>query len=186
VTPLKPCVLIIDDEIRYIRALKFNLEASGYRVISARDGESGVEIALQEKPDLVLLDLRLPGKDGYQVCQELHQGLAAPVIMFTAMAEEANKVQGLEMGADDYITKPFGVEELLARIRAVMRRYDQSAVTGSSEVFVRGGLRVDISARRVIIDGCEVNVTPVEFRLLSELIKQPGKLLVPEYLLEQV
>jgi DNA-binding response OmpR family regulator len=186
VTPQKPSVLIIDDEIRYVRAIKFNLEASGYRVISARDGESGIEIAVQEKPDLILLDLRLPGKNGYDVCQELRQTLSAPIIMFTAMAEEANKVKGLELGADDYITKPFGVEELLARIRAVMRRYEQAVPTGISGDFVQGGLRVDANARRVFVDGHEINMTPVEFRLLCELIKQPGKLLVPEYLLAQV
>jgi DNA-binding response OmpR family regulator len=115
----KVCILVVDDEPRYIRAIQINLEASGYEVITARDGQTAIELAAGEEPDLILLDIRMGGLDGYEVCRRIREFSAVPIIMLTALAEDADKVAGLDVGADDYVTKPFSADELLARVRAV-------------------------------------------------------------------
>jgi len=182
----KVCILVVDDEPRYIRAIQINLEASDYEVITARDGQTAIELAASEKPDLILLDIRMVGLDGYEVCRRIREFSAVPIIMLTALAEDADKVAGLDVGADDYVTKPFSADELLARVRAVLRRVELSEQQHPSSTFQAGDLLVDLAQQRVFVRSQEVNLTPTEYRLLCELVRQAGRVLVPEYLLEKV
>jgi DNA-binding response OmpR family regulator len=178
--------LVADDEPRYVRAIRVNLEASGYQVITASDGPTAVGLAAAEEPDLVILDIRMPDLDGYQVCQQIRQFSAVPIIMLTALAEAADKVRGLDIGADDYVTKPFSADELMARVRAALRRVDLATRAEINSDFEAGDLRVDLTQKRVFVRGQEIALTPTEYRLLSELIKAADRVLVPEYLLENV
>jgi DNA-binding response OmpR family regulator len=179
-------ILVVDDEPRYVRALQINLEASGYKVLAARDGQTAIELAVSEEPDLILLDIRMPGLDGYEVCRRIREFSAVPIIMLTALAEDADKVKGLDIGADDYVTKPFSAEELWARVRAVLRRVELSERQKPRPTFQAGDLLVDFARQRVFACGQEANLTPTEYRLLCELVRQAGRILVPEYLLEKV
>jgi DNA-binding response OmpR family regulator len=182
----KVCILVVDDEPRYIRAIQINLEASGYEVITARDGQTAIELAASEEPDLVLLDIRMVGLDGYEVCRRIREFSAVPIIMLTALAEDADKVAGLDVGADDYVTKPFSADELLARVRAALRRVELSERQDPSSTLQAGDLLVDLAQQRVFVRSQEVSLTPTEYRLLCELVRQAGRVLVPEYLLEKV
>jgi len=182
----KARILVVDDEPRYVRAIQFNLEASGYEVFAARDGQTAIEMAASEEPDLILLDIRMLGLDGYEVCQHIREFSAVPIIMLTALAEDADKVKGLDTGADDYVTKPFSADELLARVRAVLRRVELSERQDTDPTFQAGDLLIDFARQRVFAHDQEVNLTPTEYRLLYELAKQAGRVLVPEYLLEKV
>jgi len=182
----KTRILVVDDEPRYVRAVQVNLEASGYEVLTARDGPAAIELAASEEPDLILLDIRMPGLDGCEACQRIREFSSVPVIMLTALAEDADKVKELDVGADDYVTKPFSADELLARVRAVLRRVELSERKDPHSTFQAGDLVVDFARRRVFACGREVNLTPTEYGLLCELVKQPGRVLVPEYLLEKV
>ena len=179
-------VLVVDDEPRYVWAIKVNLEARGYDVLVAQEGETAIELAITENPDLVVLDIRMPGLSGYEVCQRIREFSAVPVIMLTALAEERDKVEGLDVGADDYVTKPFSTEELMARVRAALRRTELAERQDPRPTFQTGDLHVDLVRKRVYVSDREVRLTPTEYRLLYELIKQPGRILVPEYLLEHV
>jgi DNA-binding response OmpR family regulator len=179
-------ILVVDDEPRYVWAIRKNLEARGYEVLAANDGYTALELAAQADPTLILLDVRMPGLDGFEVCRRIRGFSTAPVIFLTAMAEETDKVQGLDIGADDYVTKPFSVEELLARVRAALRRAELSAARELSETFEAGELCVDLARKRVFIGEEEVDLTPIEYHLLSVLMEQAGRILVPEYLLERV
>ncbi|NIO69846.1 MAG: response regulator [Anaerolineae bacterium] len=179
-------ILVVDDEPRYVRAIQINLEASGYEVLAARDGQTAIELAASEEPDLILLDIRMLGLDGYEVCRRIREFSAVPIIMLTALAEDADKVKGLDMGADDYVTKPFSADELLARVRAVLRRVELSERQNPCPTFQAGDLLVDFARQRVFAFGQEANLTPTEYRLLCELVRQAGRVLVPEYLLEKV
>jgi DNA-binding response OmpR family regulator len=179
-------ILVVDDEPRYIRAIRVNLEASGYEVLTAQNGRAALELATNEKLDLVLLDVRMPGVDGYEVCRRIREFLAVPIIMLTAMAENADKVRGLDVGADDYVTKPFSADELLARVRAVLRRVELSERQEPGPIFQAGDLLVDFSQQRVFSCGQEVELTPTEYRLLHELVKQSGRVLLPEHLLKEI
>ncbi len=179
-------VLVADDEPRYVRAIQVNLEASGYEVFTAQDGLEAVDIAASEEPNLIILDIRMPNLDGYKACQRIREFSTVPIIMLTALAENADKVKGLDAGADDYVTKPFSADELLARVRAVLRRVELAGQQNTAPTFQAGDLLVDFTQRRVLVDGQEVSLTPTEYRLLYELVKQPGRVLVPEYLLEEV
>jgi len=179
-------ILVVDDEPRYIRAIQINLEASGYEVLAARDGQTAIELAASEEPDLILLDIRMPGLDGYEVCQRIREFSAVPIIMLTALAEDTDKVKGLDIGADDYVTKPFSADELLARVRAALRRVELSERQDPHPTFQAGDLLIDFARQQVFARGQEVNLTPTEYRLLCELVKQAGRVLVPEYLLEKV
>ncbi len=182
----KARILVVDDEPRYVRAIQFNLEASGYEVFAARDGQTAIELAASEEPDLILLDIRMLGLDGYEVCQHIREFSAVPIIMLTALAEDADKVKGLDTGADDYVTKPFSADELLARVRAVLRRVELSERQDTDPTFQAGDLLIDFARQRVFAHDQEVNLTPTEYRLLYELARQAGRVLVPEYLLEKV
>ncbi len=182
----KARILIADDEPRYVRAIKFNLEASGYEVIAAQAGEKAVELAAAQAPDLILLDIRMPVLDGYEACRRIREFSLTPIIMLTAMAEESDKVKGLDLGADDYITKPFSADELLARVRAALRRGQLSEQPAPQPAFQTGDLRIDFAQQRVFVTDKEIGLTRTEYRLLVELAQQAGRVLLPDYLLEKV
>lgn len=179
-------ILVADDEPRYVKAVQVNLEASGYEVIAASDGQMAVERAASEEPDLILLDVRMPRLDGCEACRRIREFSTAPILMLTALAGDEDKVRGLDMGADDYITKPFSANELMARVRAALRRVEMSPRGEPATIFRSGPLTVDFAGQRVFLEGQEVALTPVEYRLLCELVRQPGRVLVPDYLLEKV
>jgi two-component system KDP operon response regulator KdpE len=182
----KARVLVVDDEARYLRAIQINLEASGYEVLTAQNGQQALDITANQEPNLVLLDIRLPDLDGFEVCRRLRQFSTAPIIMLTALAADADKVKGLDSGADDYVTKPFSADELMARVRAALRRAEISGPPAETASFQAYELTVDLIQRRVFVRNQEVKLTATEYRLLCELIKYPGRVLVPEYLLENV
>jgi DNA-binding response OmpR family regulator len=162
------------------------LEASGYEVLVATNGREAIERAASEEPDLVLLDVRMPGPDGYEVCRRIREFSTAPIIMLTALTETTDKVKGLDIGADDYVTKPFSANELLARVRAALRRVRFAERPEPAPIFQAGDLRVDFAQQRVFVGSQEVKLTPTEYHLLCELVKHPGQVLTPEYLLERI
>ena len=185
-------VLIVEDEQNIVDILSFNLSREGYDTLEAYDGPTGLQLALEQNPDLILLDLMLPGMNGFDVCAKIRQsGSAIPIIMLTAREEEEDKVLGLELGADDYITKPFSMRELLARVKANIRRIGMAppAGTGSSPVAVQsGGGRVTIDEERATVykDGCPMELTQREYDLIRYLAAQPGKVFSREALMEHV
>jgi two-component system KDP operon response regulator KdpE len=182
----KPALLVIDDDRRYRDLLELNLTRHGYRTLLAADGLTGLNLLERDAPVLVILDLMLPDLDGYDVCRRIREFSDVPIIILTARAEEAQKVRGLHLGADDYLTKPFGADELLARVQAVLRRSRQDGDAGLSSVFVSGDLAVDFTARRVVVAGREVHLTPAEYKLLHHLALNAGRILVQEELLRRV
>lgn len=180
-------VLVVDDEEHIVELLKFNLENTGYKVITANNGNDAISLAKENKPDLVLLDLMLPGMDGFDVCKEIKRNTETrktAIIMLTAKGEEFDKILGLELGADDYITKPFSVRELMARVKAVLRRYTKS--DESSEKFVFGDIEADFENHSVICAGEKIELTLKEFELLEVLVKNRGKILTREMLLDKI
>ena len=179
-------ILVAEDEPRYIWAIQTNLEARGYEVLTATDGQQAIDLAADAQPDLILLDIKMPVVNGYEACRRIREFSTVPIIMITAMAEEADKVLGLDLGADDYVTKPFSVPELLARVRAALRRIEFAEGLPSDLTYAAGDLRVDFAQHRVFIRSQEVELTPTEYRLLCELVKQPGRVLVSDYLTERV
>lgn len=179
-------ILVVDDEEPIQELLKFNLENEGYNVLTAFDGPAALKIIEEKRPDLVVLDVMLPGMDGLEVCNQLRQNPKfrdLPVIMLTAKGEEIDKVLGLELGADDYLTKPFSPRELLARIRARLRRIRPQI---QENEIVRGDLRIDLNRFQVSVRGGEVELTPKEFELLRVLATHPGKVYSRDELLERV
>lgn len=169
-------ILVIDDEKDILEMLRYNLEKEGFDAICAGDGETGLDIATRHKPALIILDLMMPGKDGLQVCRELrtdHRTNRVPIIMLTAKATEADRVVGLELGADDYITKPFSPRELVARVKAVLRR--SGAQTEPSPVLGGGDLVIDLHGHEVTAFGQRVQLTATEFRILQFLASHPNK-----------
>ncbi|WP_423223296.1 response regulator transcription factor [Candidatus Amarolinea aalborgensis] len=182
----KQTILAVDDEIRILQLLRTTLQLAGYRVLTASTGTEGLQMAQQPDVDMVLLDLGLPGLNGFDVLARLRQVSDVPLIIVTAWEEEDNKVRGLEMGADDYLTKPFGRRELLARIQAVLRRYHAAPRPADAGVFESGQLRVELGLRRVMVAGNEVHLTPTEYGLLVEFISHPGRVLLHSYLLSTV
>jgi two-component system KDP operon response regulator KdpE len=177
-------ILIIDDEPPIRRFLRASLSAAGYRIVEAESGESGVKLAARQPPDLVILDLGLPDLDGQEVLIRLREWLAVPIIILSARDQEAQKVRALDEGADDYLTKPFGVGELLARIRTAMR-HARPARTESSVLSI-GDVRVDLSARLVLVGEERVALTPIEYKLLVTLMRHSGKVLTHRFLLREV
>lgn len=181
-------VLIVDDEEHIVELLKFNLSNAGYRVITANNGLDALALARENKPDLIFLDLMLPGMDGFDVCKEIKKNKdtsKSAIIMLTAKGEELDKILGLELGADDYITKPFSIRELLARAKAVLRR-SNNVEEGEQEVFESGRLKVDFDRHEVSINSEKIDITLKEFELLEILIKNKGKILQRETLLDKV
>ena len=185
-----PKVLVVEDEKNILELVRFNLEKEGFTVITALDGNQGLELAREEKPDLILLDVMLPGMNGLEVCRELqreYETREIPIIMLSARAEEVDKVLGLEMGADDYITKPFSPRELVARVKARLRRNPASPKTPASTCQLNlGRLVIDTSRFAVLVDGKRVELTPKEFELLHFMAARPGRVFTREQLLEQV
>jgi DNA-binding response OmpR family regulator len=179
-----PRILIVDDEPEMVRGLQDNLRFEGYETLTARDGEGALALATSEALDLIVLDLMLPGQSGWEVCRTLRQrGLDVPIIMLTARGEETDQVRGLELGADDYVTKPFSLRELLARIRAVLRR---PGPRRKAEMYAWGDARLDPRSRRAWKAGREVGLTRKEFELMHYLVEHPGETLTRERLLNEV
>jgi DNA-binding response OmpR family regulator len=179
-----PRILIVDDEPEMIRGLEDNLRFEGYQTISAPDAKRGLALALSEAPDLILLDIMMPGMSGWDMCRELRQtGIDIPVIMLTARGEEADRVLGLELGADDYVAKPFSLRELLARVRAVLRRPGPRL---KLEEFAFGDVRLHLRARQAFKAGMEVRLTRKEFDLLRYLVEHRGEVVTRDRLLDEV
>lgn len=181
----KELVLVVDDDRRILRMLQLTLEAEGYRVVRASDGQAALDIFVEEVPDLVLLDIMMPGIDGCTVCQRIREFSQVPIIMVTAKGSDDEKVQGLDAGATDYITKPFSTRELVARVRAVLRRtklWDKQ----SEPAFCSEDLVVDFAQHRVSLSGQQVNLTSTEYRLLSYLALNAGRLVTSGQILEKV
>ena len=186
-------VLIVEDEQNIVDILSFNLEREGYDTLEAYDGNTGLQLALEQNPDLVLLDLMLPGMDGFEVCRRIREtGSAVPILMLTAREEETDKVLGLELGADDYITKPFGMRELLARVKANIRRsamaptQGEQATPASDSRLELGRVTVDLEKATVYKDGNPLELTQREYDLICYLASQPGKVFSREALMEHV
>jgi two-component system KDP operon response regulator KdpE len=182
-------ILVVDDEPRYTWAIQAILKGVGYDAVTASDGQTAMAIAASEQLDLILLDVKLPDIEGYEVCRRIRTFSTVPIIMLTAKADETDKIEGLDAGADDYVTKPFSAPELLARVRAAVRRGALSAASTSptgTAVFSTAGLEVDMDSQRVLVRGQEVTLTATEYRLLCEFVRHPGRILVPDYLLEHV
>jgi two-component system KDP operon response regulator KdpE len=179
-----PLVLVIEDEAPIRRFLRASLTEEGYRVEEAATGEEGIKRAMSRPPDLVILDLGLPGVDGQDVLRRLREWLAAPVVVLSARDQEKQKVEALDAGADDYLTKPFGLGELLARMRAALRHARPGAADGAAVQV--GGLRLDLAARAVTLDGEPVRLTPLEYKLLAVLMRNAGKVLTHRHLLRDV
>lgn len=181
-------ILIIEDEPNIRELILYNLKTNGYDGIAAEDGIMGITMVHREKPDLILLDIMLPEKNGYEICKELREeGNNIPIIMITAKTDEADKVLGLEYGADDYISKPFGIREMLARIKAVLRRYETGAeaATGDTVITV-GDLKINVERHEVTIDGRDIDLTLKEFDLLKYLMEHRGHVFSRDQLLNNV
>ncbi len=181
-------ILVVDDEPNIVNVLRSNLEREGYKVLAAYDGEEALRVTLSRKPDLILLDCMLPGLDGFDVCKRIRQESTVPIIMLTAKSEEIDKVLGLELGADDYITKPFSVREVLARVKAQLRRVSiQEERLGQPQAIIRiGGIVIDQNAYQVTLDGQAVDLTLREYELVRFLASHAGQVFTREELLENV
>jgi two-component system KDP operon response regulator KdpE len=177
---------VVEDEPQVMRFLRASLPSQGYRLVEATSGEQALVEAASWSPDLVLLDLGLPDMDGVDVARRLREWSKAPIIVLSARGQEKDKIQALDAGADDYLTKPFGVGELLARMRVALRNAARSAAAGGEPVFETGELRVDLGARRVFVASQEVRLTRTEYRLLATLVQNAGKVMTHRQLLREV
>ena len=180
---MKTKVLVVDDEQDILDLVRYHLEREGYQVVGCRDGKSALDLVGRDNPDLVILDLLMPGVDGLEVCRRLRRDSAIPIIMLTAKADEMDKVVGLELGADDYVTKPFSPRELVARVRAILRR---GAPTPDEKVLRLGDLTMDFARYQVTVKGREVSLTAKEMELLRALVEAKGRVLNRDFLLERV
>jgi two-component system KDP operon response regulator KdpE len=185
-TQLHPVIVVIEDDPQIRRFLRTGLEAHAFEIHEAETGKLGLIVAATRKPDLIILDLGLPDMDGIEIIKQLREWTSRPVIILSARNMETDKVAALDAGADDYLTKPFGLDELLARIRVALRHGSQPGNVDASNVFTAGNLKVDLTHRRVYRDGEEVHVTPIEYRLLTTLVKHAGKVLTHRQLLVEV
>ncbi len=179
-------ILVVDDEEAIAEAVRARLESEGFRVAVAGDGPAALQVARERHPDLVVLDLMLPGMDGLEVCKELQKQSWVPVLMLTAKTEEADKVAGFAVGADDYLTKPFSLRELTVRVRAILRRVDRMRSHASTEPISHGHLSIDPARRKVANAGEEVPLTPLEFEILLTLASDPGVVFTREVLMDRV
>lgn len=182
----KTSVLLVDDDPQLVRLVRANLESVGYRVLTAMEASTALQLVEREIPDLIILDIMLPGVDGYELCQRIREFSDTPIIMLTAKVEDADKVRGLKLGADDYLTKPFSVPELLARIEAVLRRTRVSDEVKALPPFDCGGVTVDFIRRRVMVRGQEISLTLTEYKLLSQLVNNAGRVMLHGELLAKV
>jgi DNA-binding response OmpR family regulator len=179
-------ILVVEDEDNLLEALKYNLQYEGYQVSTANNGSDGLEIARASHPDLVILDVMLPGLDGLDVCRLLRRESDAMILMLTAKGEEVDRVVGLELGADDYVTKPFSMRELMARVRALLRRRDSAVHSQPNNHLKSGSLEVDLGAHQASLNGIELKLTPREFELLAHFLKNRGRAFTRDQLLEQL
>lgn len=179
-------ILIVDDEPRYLRLLEANLRTDGYDVITAQDGLQAIEVFSSNPVDLILLDIMMPKLDGFATCQRIREFSNVPIIVLTAKGEERDRVRGLDLGADDYLVKPFSATELLARVRAVFRRAQVSADVGQARYFIHGNLRIDFARAEVWRDEQTVSLSATEYRLLLQFSHNVGKILTAEDLLVSV
>jgi len=180
-------ILVVDDESRMIGFIRMNLELEGYQVLEANDGIKALEMVRTQLPDLVLLDVMMPGLDGFETLRMLREFSNVPVIMLTAKGEEEDKVRGLELGADDYVTKPFGSRELSSRVRAVLRRAEMPSASPEQAILkIDDRLSVDFNRREVIVEGKHIKLRPTEYRLLYHLIENAGWTVPHEQLLAKV
>ena len=178
-----PTILIIEDHPAILRVVKDNCAAKGYRVLTAQDGEAGLNAALNDGPDLVLLDLMLPRMNGYEICRAIRaEKLEMPILMLTAKGQEEDIIRGLDLGADDYITKPFSVRELMARVQAFLRRHR----AGAAPAYEFGDCRLDTVAHRLFRNGAAVSLTSKEFRLLEHFLQRPGRALTRDGIMNAV
>jgi len=183
---MKKRILIVDDEMSILKFLRSNLEDRDYTVISATNGEEALEIIERELPDLVILDVMMPKMDGFEVCRRLREWSQIPIIMLSARGDESDKVQCLDLGADDYIVKPFGSNELMARVSAVLRRTKAASTSPTKSSVTRGDLVINLAKRKITRAGEEIKLTPTEYALLQELAVNSGKVLTHTQLLNKV
>ncbi len=179
-------ILVIEDELPIRKFLRISLESHGYRLSEAGTAQEGVQMAVKEPPDLLILDLGLPDIDGLQVIRQLREWSHVPIIVLSARGREADKIAALDYGADDYLTKPFGIGELLARVRVALRHAATSGSSRGEPVFTVGELSVDLAHRRVHVGDAEIHLTPTEYRLLTTLIQHAGKVITHRQLLNEV
>jgi DNA-binding response OmpR family regulator len=182
-------ILIVEDERNLSNLIQRNLEEEGYRVLQVFDGPSALETATDAAPDLIILDIMLPGMDGLEVCRRLRQRSIVPILMLTARAQEIDRVLGLELGADDYLTKPFSMRELKARVRAILRRVEMihaASAPSSEQAVTVAGLRLDPASYEATLDDQVVELTPKEFALLYLLVRHPGRAFSRAYLLDEI
>ena len=181
-------ILVVEDDQNLLATLKYNLQKEGYGVTTAADGAEAIDTARRGKPDLVILDLMLPKMSGFEVCRILRKDMTVPILMLTAKTKEVDKIVGLEIGADDYMTKPFSMRELLARVRAMLRRVDMSRMQPDSEqkCLTIGDLIIDLARHKATLRGIELELTPKEFDLLAFLARNKGFVFNREQLLEKV
>ena len=179
-------ILVVDDEPQIINFITMNLEPENFRVVNARDGYEALEKVTRELPDLVILDVMMPDMDGFETLKRIRELSSVPVIFLSVKGQEFDRVHGLDLGADDYVTKPFSPRELVSRIKAVLRRTEAKGLTSASEVVVDEDLRINFDKRKVTVRGQEVQLRPTEYRLLYQLVTNAGKLLTHETLLSRV
>jgi DNA-binding response OmpR family regulator len=179
-------VLVIDDDTDLLKLLRLGLEQEGYAVLTAIDGSQGLRTAFGAHPDLIILDVMMPGMSGLETCQRLRELSEVPIIMLTAKASESDVVKGLRLGADDYITKPFSLAEVIARVQACLRRAESADSSVESEILTSGVLTIDFARRKVSVRGTHVDLTPTEFRLLSYLARNRGRVVGHRTLLQEV
>jgi len=182
----KTRILVVDDELNIVKFLRANLEAKDYVVLAAMDGAEALRTFEMELPDLVILDIMMPKIDGFEVCRRLREWSQIPIIMLSARGDESDKVKCLDLGADDYITKPFGKGELIARVRAALRRTEAATPITTQPSFTSGDLEINFAQRRVTVAGKEVKLTPTEYTLLQEFALNVGKVLTHTHLLNKV
>jgi len=179
-------ILVVDDEVLYQHLVKVNLEAEGYEVITASNGEEALETVASKHPDLVILDVMMPRLDGWATCERIRQFSSVPIIMLTAKGEEQDRVRGLNVGADDYVVKPFSATELVARVRAVLRRAKTSEQVGQNRYFAHGNLKIDFARAEVWKDNKPVYLSATEYRLLIQFAQHIGQVLTAEELLTAI
>ena len=179
-------ILVVDDEPRIIEAVSMNLELEGYQVSAARNGYGALKKLTEDLPDLIILDVMMPEIDGFETLGKIREVSAVPVIMLTVKGEETDKVKGLDLGADDYVTKPFSPKELVSRVKAVLRRVEMPTPAPKNEIRVDDSLSIDFSHRKIMVKGKEVHLRPTEYRLLYHLVSNAGHVLTHETLLRRV
>jgi DNA-binding response OmpR family regulator len=179
-------ILVVDDEEAIAEAVRARLQSEGFQVVVAGDGPEAIGLCEQVHPDLVVLDLMLPGMDGLEVCRQIQRDRWVPVLMLTARTEEADKVAGFAVGADDYLTKPFSLRELVVRVRAILRRMDRIGALPADEPIDHAGLAIDQARRTVAVDGSHIQLTPLEFEILLTLARTPGVVFTREQLMDKV